>query len=104
MTALRVCPVPGCPILTHGGPCEAHRLARARARDRARPSRHERGYGQRWRQVRGRFLKAHPTCERCGRPATEAHHRDGLGPLGPMGYTWANLQALCKSCHSRIPS
>lgn len=103
MPALHVCPVPGCPVLTSGGPCEAHRLARSRARDAARPTRIERGYDHRWRRVSARFLATFPTCERCGATATEAHHRDGLGPRGPMGFEWSNLEALCKPCHSRIP-
>jgi 5-methylcytosine-specific restriction protein A len=33
--------------------------------------------------------------------ATEVDHVDGLGPLGPRGHDWANLQALTKAHHSR---
>jgi 5-methylcytosine-specific restriction protein A len=103
MTASRVCPVPDCPVITDGGPCEHHRLVRARQKDARRPSRNERGYGARWNETRARFLATHPRCERCGAPATDVHHRDRVGPLGPRGHDPSNFEALCHSCHSRIP-
>jgi 5-methylcytosine-specific restriction endonuclease McrA len=40
-------------------------------------------------------------CAFCGRPATEVHHIDGLGPRGPRGLDQKNLLASCKSCHTR---
>jgi 5-methylcytosine-specific restriction protein A len=30
------------------------------------------------------------------------HHLDGLGPTGPLGHKWVNLQALCQTHHSQI--
>lgn len=39
--ASRVCPEPGCPQLTRGGRCDAHRSAR----ERRRGTRQQRGYG-----------------------------------------------------------
>jgi 5-methylcytosine-specific restriction protein A len=33
--------------------------------------------------------------------AKEVDHIDGLGPSGPRGFDWTNLQALSKSHHSR---
>lgn len=68
----------------------------------SRPSFYQRGYDHRWQRTRRRFLRTHPTCERCGAPAQDVHHLDGLGPLGPRGHDPANLQPLCHSCHSRI--
>jgi 5-methylcytosine-specific restriction enzyme A len=100
----RVCPVPGCPVITTGGPCEEHRPARTRGLDSKRPNRIERGYDHRWRRFRARFLSKHSTCELCGKPATDPHHLDGLGPKGPRGFDETNLQALCHSCHSRLTS
>ena len=69
-----------------------------------RPNSTARGYGHPWRRTRGRYLKHHPTCEHehCDQPAIEVHHLDGLGPKGPRGHKWDNLQALCKSHHSSI--
>lgn len=98
----RVCPVPGCPAITQGGYCEMHARQRRAFYGEYRPDRNARGYDSRWRRTRARFLARHRICERCGKPATEAHHRDGKGPLGPRGHDPLNLEALCKSCHSRI--
>lgn len=75
------------------------------ATDANRLSSAKRGYGRRWRRLRRAFLAVHPLCEEClsrfGRdePATEVHH---IVPRAEGGKdTEANLQALCKSCHSR---
>lgn len=79
------------------------RNARQYTTPRAAPS--ARGYDSRWRRVRANYLRAHPLCAHCatiGRvePATEVDHvvpiRRGGARLDP-----ANLQALCKRCHSR---
>lgn len=65
--ALRVCPRPGCPELTTGGPCVTHQ----READRRRGSRQQRGYDrahererERWRPrvERGEVDCAAPTC------------------------------------------
>lgn len=105
--ALQVCPTPGCPTLTRAGRCTGcQRTARSRRRTSSQA-----GYDARWYRTRAAYLKVHQFCE-CEqhseqpwiiRPrATEVHHRDGLGPLGPRGHDWANLMALTKACHSRI--
>ena len=39
-------------------------------------------------------------CERCGAEATEVHHVDERGGE-PGSNADANLEALCRSCHSR---
>lgn len=69
---------------------------------RASPT--ERGYDARWRRTRARYLRHHPTCEvvGCNTTATDVHHLDGRGPLGPAGHELSNLQALCHSHHSVI--
>lgn len=69
----------------------------------SRPGSAARGYDARWNRFRLRVLRAYPICavEGCDRPARDVDHIDGLGPLGPRGYDWDNLQALCASCHSR---
>lgn len=104
--AMSVCTTAGCPTLTHGGRCvECLERARALRRGASRA-----GYDRAWVRVRKAYLRAHPTCEcdECAdlpmplRPAaTEVDHIDGLGPLGPRGYDWANLRAMTKAHHSR---
>lgn len=104
--ALQVCPTPGCPELTASGRCDACQAKASQGRGSARAK----GYDARWQRTRAAYLIAHPYCE-CDdceqqpellRPrATEVNHRDGLGPLGPRGHDWANLQAMTKAHHSR---
>ncbi len=93
---LRACTV--CGALSDRGRCERHR-----SKDN-RPSAARRGYDERWKCTRARFLRDHPTCDipACHAPATEVHHRDGLGPLGPLGHDDSNLQALCQPHHAGI--
>ncbi|MFD7990747.1 HNH endonuclease [Streptomyces mexicanus] len=104
--AMQVCPTPGCPELTTGGRCAA---CASKAAHR-RPSPTAKGYDARWERTRRAYLRTHPYCEcdECEalppllRPrATEVNHRDGLGPLGPRGHDWANLQAMTHAHHSR---
>jgi 5-methylcytosine-specific restriction protein A len=105
--ALQVCPTPGCPTLTPGGRCET---CQTKAQ-RRRPTAAAKGYDTRWDRTRAEYLRANPYCEcdeECAalpmllRPrATEVNHRDGLGPLGPRGHDWTNLQAMTKAHHSR---
>lgn len=107
MRALQTCSTPGCPTLTRSGRCPT---CQARA-TQGRPTPRTKGYGRRWERTRARYLSEHPYCE-CDdclllpwilRPrATEVHHKDGLGPLGPRGHDWSNLRAMTKSHHSRV--
>jgi 5-methylcytosine-specific restriction enzyme A len=63
----------------------------------------QRGYDYRWQRFSRAYLAANPACARgCGRRATDVHHIDGRGPLGPRGYDPTNLEALCHSCHSQV--
>jgi 5-methylcytosine-specific restriction endonuclease McrA len=64
-----------------------------------RPNSADRGYGSKWRIIRAQFLKQNPVCI-CGAPASEAHHK--IPYKLTQDNSWANLQALCKSCHSKI--
>ena len=105
--ALQVCPTPGCPTLTPAGRCPDCRSTARRRRRTGTTA----GYDARWYRTRRAYLLTHEMCE-CEehsqlpwiiRPrATEVHHRDGLGPLGPRGHDWTNLLALTKACHARI--
>lgn len=90
-----VCTTHGCPNLQ---PCPTHH----RKADDHRPNAAARGYDARWQAERRRYLASHPRCQwpGCTHPATDVDHEDGLGPLGPQGYDWANLRAYCHPHHS----
>ena len=102
----RPCAYPGCPELTAGRYCGAHKKLTDQQYDRyGRDPASKKRYGRTWRKVRERFLQAHPLCEEClkqGRtiPATEAHH---ILPLSQGGANdMSNLEGLCKSHHSAL--
>lgn len=90
---MRVCSEPGCPTLTQGTYCDAHRRDKQRAKDAARPSSHRRGYGTRHQRIREREGRRVATgtvaCARCGeliRPgeAWDLDHTDDRADyLGP---------------------
>jgi len=63
----------------------------------------------RWQRVRNQFLKDHPTCEICGKLATEVHHRIPLNnfrndpiKMEQMAFDPNNLQALCHDDHIHV--
>jgi 5-methylcytosine-specific restriction protein A len=92
--ALTVCSTPGCPNeVPKSGRCPGCRSAREAARRKI-------DYGPKWRFIRASYLKRHPRCERCGAKATEVHHIDERGGE-PGSNRDDNLEALCKSCHSK---
>lgn len=101
----------GCGTLVYGGGQCPDCLRETRAdRDRGRPSSAARGYDSKWQRTRAEFLADHTTCEcaECellpywNRPAaTDVDHIDGLGPKGPRGHDFSNLQALTHGHHSR---
>jgi 5-methylcytosine-specific restriction protein A len=69
-------------------------------------SRHEAGYDYDWVKFRRSYLMRHPLCVRCqarGRvtAAAEIHHRRVLRDYPELRFEEENLEALCKSCHSR---
>jgi hypothetical protein len=56
--------------------------------------------GPEWRARRAAYLRDHPACSRCGRPADvvdhkQAHHSDPL-----LFWSQANWQSLCVQCHN----
>ena len=103
----RPCAASGCPAVIRSGRfCPAHERNEERSRDHERGSASQRGYGVLWRRLRAMFLRQHPLCadpfnEHKGRPvaATDVDH---IVPRARGGTdAFANLQALCHSCHSR---
>ena len=108
--APRPCAQPGCPNLVRGKEryCEAHAAQHQAEYEAGRGSAAQRGYGRRWRKIRLIYLRRHPLCEDPFNihaqhsetvPATEVDHKVPLRQGG--SYRVDNLQALCKSCHSR---
>ena len=78
-----------------------HRPRRqAASRQPKRPTAARRGYDRAWQKLRAEILAVRSTCELCPAPSTELHHRVPKVLGGTNGTS--NLQALCKSCHSRI--
>lgn len=100
------CAFPGCPNLTESRHCDEHtKVMNDRYNKYERPYDSSERYGNAWRHIRNRYIKANPLCEKCledGKltPAKEVHH---ILPLSHGGtHKEDNLMALCKSCHSRI--
>ncbi len=71
--------------------------------ERYRPSPDKRGYDAVWARVRRMYLRRHPVCSRCRNPASEVHHVETIRNGGAR-LDASNLEALCKSCHSRETS
>lgn len=96
----------GCNILTADTYCIEHAPLHVQQRADYRVAAAKRGYDAKWQQVRARYLRRHPLCERCtekGRfiMASMVHHiipiSDGGARLDPR-----NFQALCRDCHEVI--
>lgn len=58
-------------------------------------------YDAKWRALRLKFLAANPRCVHCRNQATEVDHIHPIAERPDLRLVWANLRALCKSCHSR---
>lgn len=113
MYAKRVCTYPGCNALVQGinvKRCEKHSYEKSSqpytASARAADTRSEWYNTQAWARARVAFLRAHPLCEQCKRdgrltPSTDVDHivphRGDVTLFNDVN----NLQALCRSCHSR---
>jgi len=109
-TAPQPCLAPGCNRPGNPTRCTDHQ----RTQRDPRPNPRARGYGKRWQAFRRSVISSSPWCactgctscstgptDQCTNPATDVDHVDGLGPLGPDGFNPANVQTLCKPCHSR---
>lgn len=104
-SALRPCAMPACPVLVREGYCPAH----ARLVERARPNRDVRRWYAtvRWFRLRAQVLfEAAQTCAGCGHVDAALDVDHVVPHRGDPVLFWSrgNLQALCKSCHSRKTS
>ena len=102
----RPCHVAGCPELVYGGDdCPRHPRPPRRARERARPSAAERGYGREWKAKRDAWMQVHPWCEDPFSRHTGQHIKaqivDHIKPRKFGGKDdESNYQSLCGSCHN----
>jgi 5-methylcytosine-specific restriction enzyme A len=80
------------------------------ARPDGRPSRSRRGYDTQWLATSKLYRALHTCCAECERKGrvTAAQCVDHIVPFNgladPLRLDWANLQSLCKPCHSRKTS
>lgn len=103
--SMRVCSVPGCPVLSPStGRCDLHR----READQARGSSTQRGYADRaWHRARAAALRRDRTCVLCQQaPAVVADHypdsrRDLLARGVPDPDAPHRLRGLCLPCDHR---
>lgn len=100
------CPEPGCPVLTQGGRCPAHRKADYRRWDEGRGTAHQRLYDARWQRYSRRYLREHPLCvvDMAAGRTVPSEATDHIVPhRGDVKLFWdpSNHQALCKLCHDR---
>ncbi len=100
----RACAVPGCPHLVYD-PNQIYCVIHAAQKEmEERRSRREHGtdaqYGYRWQQISKRYLRKHPYCAMCGKPAEVVHH---IKPRAEGGSDApGNLMALCRACHTAL--
>jgi len=96
------CAQPGCKELVYsGGRCTQHRLPR-KPISSPKPRIYDLA---RWDAVRISVFRVEPWCKACELEGkyTRSMEIDHIVPIEAGGDPWArtNLQALCKSCHSR---
>ena len=53
-----------------------------------------------YKVVRDQFMQDNPNCERCGRMATENHHKNGRNGLRLLDVNY--FMAVCRTCHVLI--
>jgi len=100
------CAAHPCSELTHEMYCEKHRKEMAKQYNHyQRDPMSAKRYSGSWKQIRARFLQAHPLCELCkqeGRlvPATIVHHKNPLKTSNDNSPE--NLQSLCQHHHSQL--
>jgi 5-methylcytosine-specific restriction protein A len=88
--------------LTCGAYCPRHARERAARYDADRGEGRQWYAQRRWRALRRQVLRARPVCEGCDEAASEeVHHLVPRRERPELAFELSNLQALCKSCHSR---
>jgi 5-methylcytosine-specific restriction protein A len=102
----RQCVHSGCRVLTRnpGSRCDKHKSKSAPAKPRAADPFYWRVP---WLNLRKWFLARNPICAECDRKgrvtaANEVHHLKPKADFPELALVAENLEALCKSCHSRL--
>jgi len=58
--------------------------------------------GQRWTNLRNKWLRSFPVCAHCGRPGEEVHHVIPRAQRPDLMYDLSNLETVCKDCHVKV--
>lgn len=58
--------------------------------------------GQRWTNLRAKWIRSYPSCAICGQPGEEVHHIIPRSVRPDLMYDLDNLQTVCKDCHVRV--
>ena len=102
----KYCLTPRCPdeAIKGSAYCASCRKKRGYEKEKARGTRHERGYGVKWVKLRKKILvRDHYMCQVCKQagivtPATEVDHRIPKSRGGSDDPS--NLQSICQRCHA----
>jgi 5-methylcytosine-specific restriction enzyme A len=98
MTPRRPCATSGCPnLVTRGQHCPIHQAAY----ERARGTRTQRGYDNRWGRYSRARLARFPFCAWCGRLADVTDHIRSARAAPELFWNKSNHQSLCAECHAR---
>ena len=105
MTTVRICIAPGCTRISRAGSrCSEHQELRDQARERARGTRHERGYDHAWARLAKAAIAEQPWCSDCGTPGSRENPLcgDHATPLAKGGLSVReNVVVRCRRCNSR---
>jgi 5-methylcytosine-specific restriction protein A len=100
------CAYPSCPNLTDGYYCDDHKSKGNFEYNHYRrdPNTNKR-YGNKWREIRERYVKAHPLCEECLKegwyvPVDVVHHK--LPTRDGGGHNEGNLMSVCNHHHALL--
>ena len=100
---MKVCAEPGCPELSNTTRCPTH----TRAKDKARGTRQERGYGATHDRLRAAYQRRmdageHFTCWRCPRPVDPTNWRLGHDDLDRSKYRGPECTPCNQATSGRI--
>lgn len=99
------CSEPGCPVLVQSGRCQLHASRAARLQHEMYRKVHRWYVSRRWQRLRVQVLQDEPFCRACRRAGRKTltvdidHIRKHDGDQS-LFWDRANLQGLCKACHT----